>query len=50
MIFSIFGCYTLGLWYGSKLIDGKVINDNTNLPYTIGDVLKSFYAIRLGAL
>lgn len=40
MFFCIFSDYSLGFWYGSKLVE-----DN---EYTVGDVITVFYSIIIG--
>ena len=39
-------CYALGFWYGSKLVDEKVMNMGE--PYSAGSVLIVFFSILMG--
>ena len=44
--FSMFSCYGLGFWYGSKLIHDKV--HNMGDTYSAGTVLVVFFSILMG--
>ena len=37
--------YTLGFWYGSKLVSEKVINENSGKAYSVSDVVVIFFTL-----
>ncbi|CAD8160850.1 unnamed protein product [Paramecium pentaurelia] len=41
--------YALGFYYGAKLISDQVMNSNTGMIYTVGDVMTGFFAILMGS-
>ena len=43
--FCIVMNYTLGFWYGSKLVSEKIINDNTGKIYSVSDVVVIFFTL-----
>ena len=43
--FCIVMNYTLGFWYGSKLVTEKIENDNTGNPYSVSDVIVIFFTL-----
>eukprot|EP00285_Hemiselmis_virescens_P019662 CAMPEP_0173408724 /NCGR_PEP_ID=MMETSP1356-20130122/70456_1 /TAXON_ID=77927 ORGANISM="Hemiselmis virescens, Strain PCC157" /NCGR_SAMPLE_ID=MMETSP1356 /ASSEMBLY_ACC=CAM_ASM_000847 /LENGTH=562 /DNA_ID=CAMNT_0014370079 /DNA_START=126 /DNA_END=1811 /DNA_ORIENTATION=- len=50
MIFCMFCMYSLGLWYGSKLITDEAENAQTGQTWTGGDVLTVFFSVLMGAM
>ena len=42
--------YTLGFWYGSKLVSEKTINTNTGSAYAVSDVIVIFFTLYLSNL
>jgi len=50
MFFSMNATYSLGFWYGSKLIEDQTINDVSGKPYNTGDVLSTFFSVVMGAM
>lgn len=50
MMCTIFMSYSLGFWYGGKLVQKKSINDNFGGPYKGGDVLVIFFSIVMGGM
>lgn len=42
--------YALGFYYGSKLIEDRDWNDLNDRPYTIGDVLATYFTIIFAAM
>ncbi|CAD8062399.1 unnamed protein product [Paramecium primaurelia] len=41
--------YALGFYYGAKLISDQLINSNTGMIYTVGDVMTGFFDILMGS-
>ena len=42
--------YTLGFWYGSKLVSEKTINSNTGKPYDVSAVIVIFFTLYISNL
>ena len=42
--------YTLGFWYGSKLVSEKTINSNTGDIYAVSDVIVIFFTLYMSNL
>ena len=42
--------YTLGFWYGSRLVTWGEINDNTGKPYGISEVIIIFFTLYISNL
>lgn len=48
--FAMNADYALGFYYGSKLIEDRDWNDLNDRPYTIGDVLATYFTIIFAAM
>lgn len=48
--FCVIMNYTLGFWLGSYFVSRSVINDNSQLPYSVGDVIVIFFTIYISNL
>jgi ATP-binding cassette subfamily B (MDR/TAP) protein 1 len=50
IVLSIYGSYTLAIWYGSLVIHNQDINPVTGNPFKAGDVLTCLFSIVFGAM
>lgn len=48
--FFILVNYTLGFWFGAKIISDQALDPNTPNTYTVGDIIVIFFAIYMGNL
>jgi len=46
--FSIFGFYCFAFWIATIYIDRKMVNPNTGLEYTVGDLLSVLVSLMTG--
>lgn len=42
--------YSLGFWYGAKLVSEETINTVSNRPYSVGDVIIIFFTLYMSNL
>ncbi|CAD8206584.1 unnamed protein product [Paramecium octaurelia] len=45
---SFLWAYSLGFWYGAKLISDQTLNHNMGAPYTVGNVMIIFFSVVTG--
>lgn len=48
--FCILMNYSLGFWYGAKLVSEQTINSSSNQPYSVADVIIIFFTLYMSNL
>lgn len=49
MLGTVFISYGFILWYGSRLIINKTVNDSTGRPFSAGDIMSIMYCVMVGS-
>lgn len=45
MFLAAMGFYSLGFWFGAKLVDDQVENPVTDEPYSVKDIISTFFSV-----
>lgn len=45
MFLVVMGLYSLGFWFGAKLVDDQTTNPTTDEPYKVKDIISTFFSV-----